>query len=102
MKPAKGRAQAKSGPDRGKWKRWPWVVPPLLLLAVVLAVNFLGGASAPKAGGVAPAPVGGPSPFLTASRAPAPDFSVATTSGSQFRLADQKGEVVVVLFTAPG
>jgi len=51
---------------------------------------------------VAPALSGEPSAFLTASRTPAPDFTGDTTAGSQFRLADEKGKVVVVLFTAPG
>lgn len=32
----------------------------------------------------------------------APDFSVTTVEGSNFRLSDQKGKVVVVMFTAPG
>jgi len=70
----------------------------LVLAAVLLAGGFTTGAFASRA---APA-AGEASPLLTASRPPAPDFSVATTDGSQFRLADQKGKVLVVLFTAPG
>ena len=39
---------------------------------------------------------------LLSSRPPAPDFSVVTTEGSSYRLSEQRGQVQVLFFTAPG
>lgn len=42
------------------------------------------------------------SAVILASRSPAPDFNVTTTTNTEFRLSDQRGKVVVLFFTAPG
>jgi cytochrome oxidase Cu insertion factor (SCO1/SenC/PrrC family) len=67
----------------------------IALSVVVVALATYLGAGALRTG---PAPASEPAP--DAGRAP--DFAVATTSGSTFRLSDQQGKAVLLFFTGPG
>lgn len=105
MKRTKGRVEAKNGLARGgggrpRWKRWaPFAALPPLLLLLVLGANLGFGS---RASGVGQTGDAGPSPYVSLSRTSAPDFEVTTTSGARYRLADEKGKVVVLFFTSPG
>lgn len=94
---AKGRPRIPGG--RSRW----WLT--LAILPTVAVLAFLAGigpfqpreeettlSALPAGSALRPAP----------DRPPAPDFSVTTTAGIPFRLADYRGKVVVLFFTGPG
>lgn len=72
--------------------------PPVLLM--VLGAGWLFQTSGQNADPMSSA--GGTNVGLVADRPRAPDFSIATTDGTLFRLADYRDQVVVLLFTGPG
>lgn len=101
MAKPKQKGNATLPPGRKGTRRW-WLglalVPPLTALAA------LGGVLPLQPKGTETAQPGAPpSSIRTVDERPsAPDFTVATTDGSNFRLSDHNGKALVVLFTAPG
>lgn len=101
MRTTESPAKAKRGPDSADRRQWVLLAaPPLLLTLVMLAGAFTTRAFTPASDGVGTG--NGRSPFLTANRAPAPDFNVAAVDGSQFRLSDHQGQAVVIMFASVG
>lgn len=71
-----------------------------LVILMVLGAGWLFQTSGQNADPTSSA--GGTNVGLVADHPRAPDFSIATTDGTLFRLADYRGQVVVLFFTGPG
>lgn len=71
-----------------------------LVILMVLGAGWLFQSSGQNADPTSSA--GGTNVGLVADHPRAPDFSIATTEGTLFRLADYRGQVVVLFFTGTG
>lgn len=91
-KKSSGQREARQENTTSSKRRWLLLAGPLLFLAFAAYVGVSLYSRSSVSNSVS----------VDTSQNRAPEFSVTTTEGSNFRLSDQKGKVVVVMFTAPG